>query len=76
MAMKAVKFYLLFNSLHLFIFFLPLFTFENVRSAVGSSTWKTENALFYNSEALQIARIVSNTWDCCSVQQPVCREFL
>jgi hypothetical protein len=28
----------IFNSLHLFIFFLPLFTFENDRSAVGFST--------------------------------------
>jgi hypothetical protein len=37
MALEAVKFHLYFKSLHLFVFFLPLFTFKNVRSAVGFS---------------------------------------
>jgi hypothetical protein len=42
----AVKFYLFFNSLHLLISFLPLFTFENKRIAVVFSTWKGENKHF------------------------------
>jgi hypothetical protein len=36
MALEAVKFNLYFTSLHLFILFLPLFTFENERSDLGS----------------------------------------
>jgi hypothetical protein len=37
MAVKAIKCYLFFKSLHLFIFFFPLTTFENKRSAVDFS---------------------------------------
>jgi hypothetical protein len=37
-SLEAIKFNIFFNSLHLFIFFLPLFTFKNERSAVGFST--------------------------------------
>jgi hypothetical protein len=35
--------FIFFYSLHLFIFFLPLFTFENERRKVGFSTWTVEN---------------------------------
>lgn len=42
---------------HLFIFFLPLLTFENKRSTVVFSVWNTENTpMFYNSEALHIVK--------------------
>jgi hypothetical protein len=37
MAFEAVKFHLIFNSWNLFIFFLPLLTVKNERSAVGFS---------------------------------------
>jgi hypothetical protein len=46
MALEAVKYNLFFKSLHLFIFFLPLFTFENKRSAAGFSMWNAENKQF------------------------------
>jgi hypothetical protein len=46
MVLEAVKFHLHFNFSHLFIFFLPLFTFEYERSAVGFSMWKVENKQF------------------------------
>jgi hypothetical protein len=35
MTLEAVKFHLLFKYLHLFIFFLPLFAFENEGSDLG-----------------------------------------
>jgi hypothetical protein len=47
----------------IFHFFLCSFTFENKRSAVGFSTWVDIKPLFYNSEALHIARIIWNTSD-------------
>jgi hypothetical protein len=37
MALEGIKCNLFFKSLHVFIFFLPLFTFENERSAVDFS---------------------------------------
>jgi hypothetical protein len=46
MALEAVKFTSLFISLHLFIFFLPLFTSENKKSVVGFSTNNAENKQF------------------------------
>jgi hypothetical protein len=45
-ASEAVKFHLFSNSLHLFILFLPLFTFEDVRSVVCFSMWNAENKQF------------------------------
>jgi hypothetical protein len=38
MALEAVKIYSFLKSSYLFIFFLPLFTFEKERTAVGFST--------------------------------------
>jgi hypothetical protein len=46
MALEAIKFHLFFKSLHLFTFFLCLFTSDNERSAVGSSMWNVENKQF------------------------------
>jgi hypothetical protein len=44
-----------FKCLHLSVFFLVLLIFEKGKSAIGFSTWKTENTpVIYNSEALHI----------------------
>jgi hypothetical protein len=46
MALEAVKFHLIFNFLHLFIFFRPLFKSVYERSVTGFSTRNIENKQF------------------------------
>jgi hypothetical protein len=45
MALEAIKFNLLFKSLHLFIFYLPLFAYENKRSSAGFSICYDQNSI-------------------------------
>lgn len=57
MALEAIKFHLFFNSLHVFIF-IPLFTFENERSAVSISPLNVKSKQFPSGH-LQVGSKIS-----------------
>jgi hypothetical protein len=63
MAVEAVNFHLFFKSLHLFIFFHSLFTFEKETSAVVFSTRKTENTQYFITVKLYtLSSIIRYAW--------------
>jgi hypothetical protein len=87
MALENIKLHLFSKTLHLFIFFLPLFTFKNERSAAGFPTQKIENtSIFFNSQAfthcqnsikhIRLGQQDCRLWDCthrkCNENTKIC----